>query len=1573
MANAMLLGEVAELCFAAAREADPDRYGSGLVASARSRGDITRSCREITPLCGKQPTLGPTLQRAVALNVSAIASPQNISDQRFRQLQYDSKTAARIASQTSCGAALMLKAKAVEAELASFGIVESAATRRAANNWHRVALYDIFLCWCCFVWEAARIRNNYQRYLMSTLACLFTGWRTLVQKYARHRAIGNRLILRIKTARRSSVLQRWSFTVRSSSHAHKIKRQHVCKVLWWWSNWSASLQTAHRKVDALEKCLLMKILQLCLQAWCMAYQELQSLGHRASVCLSKSKQREGLSMLHKWAAWRRTTTEYALRCRKTWRRGSILQALTHLRSMASKSRKARLKASASNMLRLGDIFRHWAEAMSIVAQACETADEIIFRLDANTVTAAFYKWARLAMRRKRIRSAGISIQAGRARWLFEEWAALPRIHQFNNLQMRTSAARTVRFWNSVAIHQQETKIMLFNASVFYQRQLVDSVVACWRREAVASHRLRRFEDSLAYNRCQRIVRRTLDLWRSVFLCLRFVQTQVQQMHLHRSARRRVAALVDWHEFALDRKEIKYIAGRIANSSRSRALWFWSQRAAYAQHQKRESLKAYSQKSSKLIGRAFQAWIICNAWLRLLRTNHVQLKSWVKLRRARGVCEAFAQARHRSHRNRESFKAYTNLSSKLAGRAFRAWVVCLSWFRLQRTSQDHCKAWWKLKQTRRGWEALRALRPRLAYERLVARHQQHLARLATLSHLHTWLLKAARSRTRRSVANMVHVKQCSCLTRRLFFVWLFWVIGYKSKLRSLTTCVDANRNRLNITMAFAKWYNYAGAHVAKRVLLKAAQTRIVALRKSRVLNELRIHGKMRKLGQVAKKMYIRRWIESFLSHRLQHQKALRLAERQGSCVRKKALRRWHACVTRRVFVRTSVSNLRYQYSGRVARELLFAWISYLAEQRFHHMATEISTLRMMCFGLEAWSRYMDLVARGSEDACALLAKRDEACHRRCWYGWKHFVFSSWPAPKTTMSGSMQQSPLEHAVMIEELAQTLQHRKLHRALRTFFRHARIHKRTRQQLSVQSESTSSSTFEAWREYAVNRSRHDRAINEATLAKYNADIKKAVCTWAFFSKRSRRRNTLLQLAQEQFNGQMLMAALMEWRLTLSLQFRIRQLARKVLDRDIQASLWFCVRRWSGRIQKQKCLIQMTLHSLQIGEDQDHNRLRYALHSWRSTCRQIKWVRMQHQRLSQFSVLHLLPMCLSTWRTRSTKWRLKRERSSRAAKRCCSNAWHQAARHWHKWAARRRQMRQQIVGARSEWSTDALAQCLRAWLLYRIRKHHRSKLSATLTARITSIKLREAMRTLHLKAVCEKRIRQFAVEGAHKWARSSAHRCCRTLLEKATLRKCQHQVQERVHHKIKGCAMLSWRYGTVRMQGAYEVARRRAALLAKVFSEACFEVWLARTVEMKSCCEAAKEYASHRLVGQLQSFIHIWHLASQEKRKLFRLTLQVISCVAQKKQKLALHRWHSDARRRRLSQLEEEVPPDTPFSALITDGAKADNDILQLPSDWIDFDSGLSYGTSDSWDLIANSSAGIKSCAATPTPSKVF
>jgi hypothetical protein len=174
-------------------------------------------------------------------------------------------------------------------------------------------------------------------------------------------------------------------------------------------------------------------------------------------------------------------------------------------------------------------------------------------------------------------------------------------------------------------------------------------------------------------------------------------------------------------------------------------------------------------------------------------------------------------------------------------------------------------------------------------------------------------------------------------------------------------------------------------------------------------------------------------------------------------------------------------------------------------------------------------------------------------------------------------------------------------------------------------------------------------------------------------------------------------------------------------------------------------------------------------------------------------------------------------------------------------------------------------------------------------------------------------------------------------------------------------------------MQGAYEVARRRAALLAKVFSEACFEVWLARTVEMKSCCEAAKEYASHRLVGQLQSFIHIWHLASQEKRKLFRLTLQVISCVAQKKQKLALHRWHSDARRRRLSQLEEEVPPDTPFSALITDGAKADNDILQLPSDWIDFDSGLSYGTSDSWDLIANSSAGIKSCAATPTPSKVF
>jgi hypothetical protein len=124
-----------------------------------------------------------------------------------------------------------------------------------------------------------------------------------------------------------------------------------------------------------------------------------------------------------------------------------------------------------------------------------------------------------------------------------------------------------------------------------------------------------------------------------------------------------------------------------------------------------------------------------------------------------------------------------------------------------------------------------------------------------------------------------------------------------------------------------------------------------------------------------------------------------------------------------------------------------------------------------------------------------------------------------------------------------------------------------------------------------------------------------------------------------------------------------------------------------------------------------------------------------------------------------------------------------------------------------------------------------------------------------------------------------------------------------------------------------------------------------------------------------MQDVIHMWYFFSQEKRRLFRLTLQAISRVAQKRQKLALRQWHIDASERRCSQLFhalEEARADTLLNAhtegmevkrdilqVPSDwlGMEENKDILQFPSDWLDLDSALSIEENDSWDLIADCS----------------
>lgn len=821
----------------------------------------------------------------------------------------------------------------------------------------------------------------------------------------------------------------------------------------------------------------------------------------------------------------------------------------------------------------------------------------------------------------------------------------------------------------------------------------------------------------------------------------------------------------------------------------------------------------------------------------------------------------------------------------------------------------------------------------------------------------WYCQCAWSRKKKLLLSTTHATRSKSMTRIVFSSWRNRSLRQKYKVNSLTMRIDESVCGYLIASCYAEWCKYAREHVERRALSARGRSRIAILMKCRVLDELRNHMKKRQIGRARKRMYMRRWSRNISSRRLQCQQLLRAAQRQGSIVRAESLRLWHRVASHRVTIRAAVLKLQYQCCGRVARSLFFSWLSHLVEQRLHRMATETWTLHMQCCCMEAWSLYINFVADTCDKADALLIKRDEAFYMRCWYEWKHFVFDRWPCPTTgqIQNGKAQRS--EQAVVLEFLHQKPR-REARRALRACLWNARIRRLTRQNACRLADRMTSSMFQAWQEYAEGRSRHDRAMNEATLTKYDVDTKKAMRMWLSSATQSRQRRQLLRLADDQFQVQLLMVAVSTWRWSISLQRRVWQLTQTVMTRESLAFLRICLSRWMTCIEKQKRLVQSRLYLLHVDEERKIARLWKFLHSWQSTIMQLKWVRKKCER--QMTVPDLAASIINAWSSRSVKRRIKREHSARLAKQCYRNAWRHAARHWQNWAARRREFKHAIEQNCREWSMDASSQCFRAWLLYRVRQHHKSKCAAMLATRIMTVKVRDVLHALHAKALWERRIRQFAMEGAHKWARSSAHRCCHVLLARVAMRRREKQIQERIRVKIKREVTLSWRYSAARIRGACEIARRREAKHDTVLTEEVFRAWLVKTAELKSYYQAVREYASHQLVETLQELFYLWHLVSQDKRRLFRLTLQVISRVAQKKQKSALRRWHGGVSHRKVAMLSralEEARADSYVDVVMGKGVEVGNAELSVPTDWRDLDSGLSYEDTDSWDLITNGS----------------
>jgi len=233
----MLLSEVAEQCFAAARNADPECLGTidthtlAIPERAKSTNphDVWILVGEYDGLgsIGQHPRPQMTCHTAESrsstgsINMSSISVADDA--QRLTEIDYFRLNVCDSRIHQNPGTKCSLS----ETIPNSLDIRALDRGMLAVWHWHRAELYCAFLHWCRAVWKAATVQRCMRRRNLVILFCGFDCWHGAVKYRSRKEGAAMRLQVHIENMRRRSFLRCWVHVSAVSALRHSLNTKRL--------------------------------------------------------------------------------------------------------------------------------------------------------------------------------------------------------------------------------------------------------------------------------------------------------------------------------------------------------------------------------------------------------------------------------------------------------------------------------------------------------------------------------------------------------------------------------------------------------------------------------------------------------------------------------------------------------------------------------------------------------------------------------------------------------------------------------------------------------------------------------------------------------------------------------------------------------------------------------------------------------------------------------------------------------------------------------------------------------------------------------------------------------------------------------------------------------------------------------------------------------------------------------------------------------------------------------------------------------------------------------------------------
>eukprot|EP00929_Paragymnodinium_shiwhaense_P071295 TRINITY_DN36258_c0_g1_i2.p1 TRINITY_DN36258_c0_g1~~TRINITY_DN36258_c0_g1_i2.p1 ORF type:complete len:1661 (+),score=224.74 TRINITY_DN36258_c0_g1_i2:94-4983(+) len=476
----MSLSDFAALCFAAAREADPDCLGRiGLDvnnlddATAKAWNAATTSTRTVGQK--EAVSVGCVDEIAAVLDADPLANEtyddvqffvqkaQRRQKERLQHLHENSKprllasavSAAAwlgdlglcLHATTACEKALVVRdgVQRATADLAGGAV--------AVAEWRRAALYRAFLSWCQGVWRATRMRSLVQRRQSGCLVRTFEAWR----RWLRHR-------LQVR------------------SDAQKIQRRiGTCRSRRWISAWAA-LRMASRLPTRWDRFRLRAVLH----AWALRAPRL-----RLALALVESRTQ----------MWSRAICSVV--SRRWWLVASV-GSLSGWQGRPLRGKRRRLAAAQALKSWLA-FLRAWQRAYSAAVLAFDSCQRL---LQQQTLKS----WRCCIVRRQMASLAVDSIVARRCRQRIASWAALSLARRAAQGFATRHVTSILQVWSSWTRSQIVSRSMRASIAESFSMVVVENLFVAWRETGYRLRSSRRRTDAIWHQRLVLLIVSVLYSW-----------------------------------------------------------------------------------------------------------------------------------------------------------------------------------------------------------------------------------------------------------------------------------------------------------------------------------------------------------------------------------------------------------------------------------------------------------------------------------------------------------------------------------------------------------------------------------------------------------------------------------------------------------------------------------------------------------------------------------------------------------------------------------------------------------------------------------------------------------------------------------------------------------------------------------------------------------------------------------------------------------------------------------------------------------------------------------------------------